>query len=162
MTVVALIEGRTDAARLEKTPIAALYPFGQKLRAATSRKRSGDVVTLWTVERAEAFAAFSYLACFVYPETENFVTTAEFSAVREIVFVLAAGLLARRGPQRMDRSALESRIQTFDLPTSPLADHRWIRRLKQRARRGDSLGATPLNHIPPKLLDLLAPKKIYR
>lgn len=168
MIVGALIEARTAGRRLEGTPLALLPALGRKFRSASARKRASDAsLVLWAVQRGEALAGFHYLAWFALPEADGLLTSDEAPAVHEVRLALATVLLARKGAKKLDREAVERRLEEWQKPPTseqdPEApDERWVRRLKRRIAADDALGATQVRSIPAFLLDLLTPPEISR
>lgn len=157
--VGSLIERQLANDDIRDTPLSLLPAFAQRLSRVAARRRGTErpdvLLTVRTLTRGEAFAGFHYLSLFFHPDVPvDTLTRHDAQAVREVMFALAAGLLARRGPNKLDRVAVERRLQAWNPSTSD-GDVRWISRLKQRVKREGALGATPLSRIPKRLLSLL-------
>jgi hypothetical protein len=155
-----LLKFQLASDNLEDTPLALLPSFAQKLRDGAVRKRASE--NLWTLTRAEALAGFHYLALYRRQDVPaNTLTPLAMHAVREVVLALMDALVARRGPERLGRAAVERRLSPSDDDRDLFLDLRWLDRLKLRVEREKALGSTPLSPIPKRLYALLTGQK-YR
>lgn len=110
--VGALLESQLASDNLEDTPFSLLSTFAQKLRAAAVRKRASE--KLWTLTRGQALTGFHYLALYRRPDVPADTLTAyQMHAVREVVLALIDALVARRGPERLSRAAVERRLRAW-------------------------------------------------
>jgi hypothetical protein len=164
--VGALISERVPAGVLHGTRLAALPSFGQALLAAARRRRTpSGHLAIWTIGRPAALAGFHYLALFSHPSVpQNFLTTDEAIAVRNISLALAVALGTRSGAKKLTRAEAEQRIQTGKVPADSIeapeqpGDERFQRRLRKRVAQQDALAATTVANLPQFLLNVLAPK----
>lgn len=160
-TVGALIGDRAVRIDLTGTALAPVPAFGRKLAKAARRRRqdNSSLIGVWRVPKAEGLAAFHYLALFLLPAADGFLTAEQTEAVGELLLVLGDALTDKPGTDRLDRAAAVDRVEGRLVPDSPNGglDDRWVRRLKARARAQEALAAIAVRGIPQKLLTILRP-----
>lgn len=162
-----LIENRTSGDDLADTPLFELPSFGRKLVAAAKRKRAGGgvTITIWRVERNEATHGFHYLALFYHPGVpDGLLTKDEDIAVRSVLASVTVAITAQRGRKNLSREQAEAKVRAWtgppevDTALGEPGDERHARRLQKRVKKEDALRATPVAHMPERVLRLLLPK----
>ena len=161
----AVIEERTAGVDLKSTPFADLPAFGRRLGKAVKRRRTNPTeIVMWTVDRNEAEAGYSYLMAFSHEDVPNtFLTFEQMDAVHHIALELVMALVSRRGDKGLDREGIARRLAAWDEPETSDMDvpnPRWVRRLKRRVARDDAFWQTARRSpLTPFALTILAPRK---
>lgn len=171
--IARLIVERAGRYRLEGTPFEALPEFADCISKAARRSRRGssDLITMWSVPRPAATAAFHYLALFAHPDASELLEGSDFAIVQAVALVLASSLTERRGAERLSALEVEERMEAWrqrqeahrsrdgDAQSQPDTepDERFLRRLAARERSKMAMAAILMHAMPPGVRALLAP-----
>src|SRR5262245_24187155 len=94
---------RTEGVDLEGTPFVALPEFGRKISNALKRKLrnpKANEIKLWTVNREEAEAGYTYLMLFSHEDIPpDFLTYEEMDAVNNVALSILDVLIPIKGAQ---------------------------------------------------------------
>lgn len=156
----------TDRNCLADTPLEHLPILADKLRKAAARRRRSNVVSIYTVTRAEAVAGFHYLACYFHPNVpEGALSDEERRMVNEVALDLGRALKARPGPARLLRADAEHVVGVYQqhrnrtLPARLdhiIPDGTYAKRLAARLKRQAEIEQTPVYPLPAALLRILS------
>lgn len=170
--IVTIMKVCTYGLTLAGTRHSALGTFRDKLTASLMRQQGRTQISLWTLSRSEAEAAFQYVLAFTHPDApEPLLSDRSLDSCLNVAIPLFGALDRRRGRKRVSNEEAKSRLEAFtargglddcEPPDEKEPDERFLRRLKRRLQHDERLMREALNHrrapLDTAILELMKPR----